>query len=58
MSLAEISAQCAVPLDQLLAALGLPAHTDPATRGKDLISQGLVTDAAAVQAAVAARQSP
>jgi hypothetical protein len=57
LTLAEISVQCAVPLDQLLAALGLPAHTDPATRVRDLISQGLVREAAAVQAAVAALQS-
>ena len=54
LTLAEVSAQCAVPLDQLLQALQLPAETDPALPVKDLIAQGRVSDLAAVQAAVAA----
>lgn len=54
LTLAEVSAQCAVPLDQLLQALQLPAETDPALPVKDLIAQGRVADLAAVQAAVAA----
>lgn len=58
LTLAEISAQCAVPLGRLLAALGLPAETDPALKVKDLVSQGLVAETTTVQAAVAALQAP
>jgi len=58
LTLAEISGRCAVPLDRLLAALGLPAETDPALKVKDLISQGLVAETTTVQAAVAALQAP
>ncbi|MBP7694819.1 MAG: hypothetical protein KA764_23045 [Anaerolineales bacterium] len=58
MTLAEISAQCAVPLDQLLAALGLPANTDPALKVKDLVGQDVVTEVTVVQTAVAALQAP
>ncbi len=58
MTLTEISAQCAVPLDQLLAALGLPANTDPALKVKDLIGQGVVAEVTEVQTAVAALQAP
>lgn len=56
MTLREVSDQCAVPLDRLLAALRLPADTDPAAKIKDLIAQGAFADVDAVQAAVAALQ--
>lgn len=57
MSLAEISTQCAVPLGQLLAALNLPANTDPALKLKDLIGQGRLDEVATVQTVVAVLQS-
>ena len=58
MTLAEISAQCAVPLDQLLAALNLPANLDPTLKVKDLVGRGLVSEVTVVQTAVAALQAP
>lgn len=56
MTLTEVSAQCAVPLPALLTALGLPETMDPATPIRDLLAQGLITEVAQVQAAVAALQ--
>ena len=56
MTLAEVSTQCAVPLEQLLTALNLPAQTDPNTQIKSLIEQGLLVEVTAVQTAVAALQ--
>ena len=58
MTLGEISGQCAVPLEALLAELGLPADTSPGTTVKDLISQGVLTEVTQVQSAVAKLQSP
>jgi hypothetical protein len=58
MTLGEIAEQCAVPLDALLAELGLPAGTSPGTAVKDLISQGILTEVTQVQSAVAKLQSP
>jgi hypothetical protein len=57
MTLREISTQCAVPLDALRSALGLPADVDPNAALRDLIAQGKLTDVAAVQQAVTALQS-
>jgi hypothetical protein len=57
MTLAEVGAQCAVPLPGLLTALDLPETMDPATPIRDLIAQGLITEVAEVQTAVAALQS-
>lgn len=56
MTLRDVADQCAVPLDQLLAALKLPADTDANTALKDLISRGQIADVAPVQAAVAVLQ--
>ena len=44
MTLREVSDQCAVPLDQLLAALNLPPILIRMWRIKDLISQGTLSD--------------
>jgi len=57
MTLREVADQCAVPLDQLLLALNLPADTDPNTGLKDLISSGKIADVDPVRVAVAALQS-
>ncbi len=57
MTLREVADQCAVPLDQLLAALNLPADTDPNTGLKDLISSGQIADIDPVRVAVAALQN-
>jgi hypothetical protein len=57
MTLQEVSDQCAVPLDRLLQALGLPADTGPAVAIKDLVSQGQLADVTAVQQAVTQLQS-
>jgi hypothetical protein len=56
MTLREVSEQCAVPLDQLLAALSLPPDTDPNVAIKDLISQGTLSEVTAVKDAVAKLQ--
>lgn len=56
MTLAEVSAQCAVPLDKLLAALNLPPDTNPQTALKDLVSAGKIPEVSAVQVAVAELQ--
>jgi hypothetical protein len=57
MTLREVSDQCAVPLDQLLAALSLPPATDPGAAIKDLISQGRLAEVTAVKDAVAKLQA-
>ncbi len=56
-TLAEIAQQAAVPLDGLLAALGLPAGFDPNTAVKDLASSGAVAEVQAVRDAVARLQA-
>ncbi len=56
MTLREVSDQCAVPLDQLLAALNLPATTDPNVAIKDLINAGTLTEVTVVKDAVAKLQ--
>lgn len=53
MTLREVSDQCAVPFDQLLAALSLPPDTNPNLALKDLISQGALGEMTAVKDAVA-----
>ncbi|MBI5567305.1 MAG: hypothetical protein HY870_20570 [Chloroflexi bacterium] len=57
MTLREVADQCAVPLDQLLIALNLPADTDPNTGLKDLISRGQIADVDPVRVAVAKLQN-
>lgn len=57
MTLREVADQCAVPLDQLLLALNLPADTDPNTGLKDLINSGKLADVDPVRVAVAALQN-
>jgi len=52
MTLREVSEQCAVPLDQLLAALNLPTTTDSDVAIKDLINAGTLTEVTAVKDAV------
>lgn len=56
MTLKDVSAQCAVPLDRLLSKLNLPANTSPDTAIKDLISQGKLTEVTDVQKVVAELQ--
>jgi hypothetical protein len=56
MTLREVSTQCAVPLEALLTALGLPTDTDPDAAIKDLVEQGKVAEVATVQEAVSALQ--
>ena len=53
MTLREVSDQCAVPIDQLLATLNLPANTDPNVAIKDLINAGTLNEVTAVKDAVA-----
>lgn len=55
-TLKEVSDQCAVPLDQLLAGLKLAANTDPNTAIKDLIAQGKIAEVTDAQKVVAALQ--
>ncbi len=57
MSLREISTQCAVSLNRVIATLDLPVHTNPDTLVKDLVQQGRIADAAAVQKVVAELQA-
>lgn len=52
LTLREVSEQCAVPLDQLLAALNLPTTTDSDVAIKDLINAGTLTEVTAVKDAV------
>jgi hypothetical protein len=56
MTLREVSEQCAVPLDQLLPALNLPANIDPNVAIKDLISQGTLSEVTVVKDAAAKLQ--
>jgi hypothetical protein len=56
MTLRDVSSQCAVPLDQLLAALNLPPDTDPSVAIKDLIAQGKLSEVTAVKDAAAQLQ--
>jgi hypothetical protein len=56
MTLREVADQCAVLLDQLLAALNLPSNTDPNVAIKDLISQGMLSEVTVVKDAVAKLQ--
>ena len=56
MTLREVVDQCAVPLDQLLAALNLPPDTDPNLAIRDLISQGKLSEVTVVKDAVAKLQ--
>lgn len=55
-TLKEVSEQCQVPLDKLLAGLKLDAKTDPNTAIKDLISSGKLTEVTDVQKVVAELQ--
>jgi hypothetical protein len=57
MTLRDVADQCAVPLDQLLIALNLPADLDPNTGLKDLISSGKIADVDPVRVAVAKLQN-
>ncbi len=56
MTLREVSAQCAVPLDALLQKLNLAPDTSADTAIKDLIAQGKLTEVTEVQNVVAALQ--
>ncbi len=56
MTLREVSTQCAVPLEALLAALALPTGTDPDAAIKDLVEQGKLAEVTTVQEAVSALQ--
>jgi hypothetical protein len=56
LTLREVSEQCGVPLDQLLAALNLPPDTDPNVAIKDLIVQGALSEVTVVKDAVAKLQ--
>ena len=53
MTLRDVAEQCAVPLDQLLATLNLPADTEANTVLKDLIGRGQIADVDPVRTAVA-----
>lgn len=55
-TLQEIVEQAQVPLDALLAALDLPADTDPTLAVRDLVEQGQIPEIEAVRTAVAALQ--
>ncbi len=52
MTLREVSDQCAVDLDAVLAALNLPQDTDPDTQLKTLIEEGVLDEVTQVQEAV------
>jgi hypothetical protein len=56
MTLREVSQQCAVPLDKIIAGLKLPADTNPDTTIKDLIAQGKLIEVTDVQKVVATLQ--
>ena len=56
MTLRDVSSQCAVPLDQLLAALNLPPDTDSNVAIKDFISQGKLSEVTVVKDAAAQLQ--
>ena len=55
-TLKEVSKQCAVPLDKILAGLKLDPKTDPNIAIRDLIDQGKITDVTDVQKIVAGLQ--
>jgi len=55
-TLKEVSEQCRVPLDKILAGLKLDPKTDPNITIKDLIDQGKITDVTDVQKVVATLQ--
>jgi hypothetical protein len=55
-TLKEVSEQCQVPLDKILAGLKLDPQTDPNTAIKDLISSGKLTEVTDVQKIVAELQ--
>ncbi len=57
MTLREVSTQCAVSPDALLAALKQPGSTNPDTAIKDFISAGKISDVTTVQQAVAGLQA-
>lgn len=56
MTLREVADQCAVPLDQLLAALNLPPDTNANIALKDLINAGTLAEVTTVKDAVAKLQ--
>lgn len=56
MTLREVADQCAVPLDQLLAALSLPPDTNPNIALKDLANAGQISEVTVVKDAVAKLQ--
>jgi hypothetical protein len=56
MTLREVSDQCVVPLDKLLAGLKLAATTDPNTAIKDLVAQGALVEVTDLQKIVAGLQ--
>lgn len=56
MTLKDVSSQCAVPLDAMLAKLNLPASTPVETSIKDLIAQGKLTEVTDIQNVVAELQ--
>lgn len=55
-TLADIVEQAHVPLDELLATLGLPADQDPNATVRDLVDAGLVSEIDAVRDAVSSMQ--
>ena len=57
MTLREVADQCAVPLEQLLAALNLPPDTNPNLALKDLANAGQISEVTAVKDAVAKLQA-
>ena len=57
MSLKDVSQQCAVPLDKLLAGMKMPGDTNPDTLIKDLITQGKITEVTDVEKVVAELQA-
>ncbi len=57
MTLREVSDQCAVPFDQLLAALNLPINTDPNAAIKDLINAETLSAVTAIKDAVTKLQT-
>ena len=57
MTLREVADQCAVPLDQLLAALSLPPDTNPNIALKDLANAGQISEVTVVKDAVAKLQA-
>jgi len=55
-TLKQVSEQCAVPLDKMLAGLKLDPKIDPNIAIKELVSQGKITEVTDVQKAVATLQ--